>query len=240
MLQLQGMVGNKAVLGLVERSVWSGRAPSVQRKQGRQDSTAAPAAGNDQISRQKAETKLVVTVRDQPVPAFEGLRKEVQDELIACGADYFYESSTPIYRLSFLNIYAKMKLDGLAGYIAEVHRGVLHSEDPSPGQLKLLILDLEGFKRELSRRKDYTSPSKNTPWDSHSKDSVGQLHFKHFRNWGNTVAVHIDPQGFVWYNPFQMLRHALTYSHYKDPNKSTEALRSVPAANESLKNLTRP
>lgn len=181
-------------------------------------------------------------VQGSPVaPTFQTLPEAAQKELIDMGLDYAYMSANPQQRMSILNIWTKMKADKLWAYVTDIHF------TNEPGQLELHILDMKGFRQDLSQRSNYTNPTKKfynifskvLLWDSSSKDATGQIHFKQFRGMEarSTVMAHIDAVGFLW-NLKQMFRHWKHQDDWKNPYVANEALRSVPGARQSLESIT--
>ena len=98
-LSWQRVAGNAAVCQALSHHVVQRRGPDTMRSQ--QATSTGPQAS------------------DAP-PVFEDLPEAVQKELVDMGLDYTYMQAKPTQRLCFLNIWAKMKTDGLWAWVAEV------------------------------------------------------------------------------------------------------------------------
>ena len=172
------------------------------------------------------------------IPKFDNLPNNIKSDLTTARCDQWYrDAQSPLLQLGLLNIYAKMKSDNLWPYVNKC------LDSPKPGSFKFEINDMDGLKSNLFERNDYTNPTRSwnnyilnreTLWDSHSKDSLGQLHLKYFIGYEpNQIHTHVDVQGLNWYNPLQWLRHGIM-NPWDDPYKVNNTLMQLPKTSPIL------
>jgi len=157
-----------------------------------------------------------------PVPEWYQLPELAQADLLAGGFKRFWdERDDPEVRLTVLNLYVKLKGMDLWRFVDRdrgTAKGVLNFESP----------DVDGLKKTLTDREDFRNPERSDEkWSSREYRAVGQLHFKHHKNWPKGwVEAHIDPHGLYmaskwwWIIPpvqlVEMLIHGLTKEQYTD------------------------
>jgi Domain of unknown function (DUF4157)/Transglycosylase SLT domain len=155
------------------------------------------------------------------VPQWQNLPKYAQDDLGLSPRNYnqgWFEKNSPELRLTVLNLYVKLKGLGLWRFVGG------DSGSTSQGALEFTCSDIKGLKNTLRSRDDFTSPEGDEQeWSSREMRTSGQLHFKHFKDAGTTVQVHIDQIGLIPKNKWERvlvpvigIAHLITYESYKD------------------------
>jgi hypothetical protein len=155
------------------------------------------------------------------VPQWYNLPKYAQDDLGLSPRNFnqsWFEKSSPELRLTVLNLYVKLRGLGLWKFVGG------DSGSTGQGALEFTCSDIKGLKNTLRGREDFTSPEESEQeWSSREMRTLGQLHFKHFKDAGTTVQAHIDQIGLIPKNKWERvlvpiigIAHLITYESYKD------------------------
>jgi hypothetical protein len=144
-------------------------------------------------------------------------------ERIGCNQSWF-NSKSPEVRQTVLNLYVKLKgIDDLWKFVGSIE------DSTGDGRLEFKSSDVDGLKRTLHSRNDFTDPEDSSDeWSSREKHGVCSLHFKHDKDWGwpeTKVQAHIDPFGpfigsYLWFATtsgwMQAGIHLVTEEEYKN------------------------